>query len=186
MMKKKHISILFLTFFLAISLLTPKQNVLAAKQNVTKTFKDKKKIEKIFGESRDLLGVYTFYKLAPKKKVTLDFSKDSHRRKFMEYTYSKYGRLSLKRQQSLSKGLFGKTVSKKATQFMGDWGCSWPVSKINKIYKISANTYQVSATVYQKDGETKKLTKEGTAVFTLKKSSKAKYGYYITKLTIAG
>lgn len=184
-MKKNKKFVYVLLFFLmaAVVGVAPKQEVHAAKKNVTKTFKDKKKVNKLVGEFRDLLGYYSVYGVKKGKSKSFDYSKDSHRRKMMEYTYFKHMDLSSKKQKSLSKKLFGKSISKKVTQTMGDWGCYWPVLKVSKIYKYSKTKYQVNVTVYF-DDDMGERTKEGTAVFTLKKSKNAKYDYYVTKVKI--
>lgn len=160
------------------------KSAFAAKKDVTNSIKDKEQIESLLGEFRDMTGYYSFYKLKKSGKITFDFSKDADRRIMLKYTYFAHENLGGKKQQKLSKQLFGKTVSKKVTQEVGDWGTLGPKLEIHKIIKTDAKKYQVKAVVYAVSEEDHKKTKKAEAVITLKKSSKAKYGYYVTKMEL--
>ena len=180
---KRKIYIFVMIFSILLGNFSMQKQVFAAKKDVTKTLKNKKQIEKMTKEFRDMVGIYTFYQLDSGERKTFYFSKESDRRKMLKYSYWKHGELSFSKQKSLSKQLFGKSVTKKTKQLMGDWGLSWPVIKMTKIYKVSGSHYEVYAKMYE-EYESGKKQNRATLKFNFKKSSKAKYGYYITSMTI--
>ncbi len=93
-------------------------------------------------------------------------TKKKSRQEAIKFTYGKHGELTGSAQNKLSKQLFGAGITK-IEQLMGDWGCSCPVLKVAKIYKMSAKRYQVKISIY-----------------LVKKNQKAKYGYYVKQIKV--
>jgi len=185
-MKKKitKISLILMVFILVMGNLFCYRNV-SAKANDNS---QKKKVQKLCNEFRDLVGYYVFYNMkSDNVQIVFDFSKEKDRCTMMKYTYSKYGKLNKRKQNNLSKKLFGKTLSKKVTQLIGDWGCVVPMIKVSKISKIKGSKYKVKVNIYSVDDtdlKNLKYEKKAKGSFWLKKSSKAKYGYYVNKITL--
>lgn len=180
---KKNISIMLVCTVLVFLLICGNQKVNAVVgKDVTKTITDKGKMKKLSNEFRDLLGYYTCHTLEINESKLFDFSKKKSRQEAIKFTYGNYGRLSGSAQNKLSKQLFGAGIAK-TEQLIGDWGCSYPVLNISKIYKTSARQYQMNVTIYM-DDEDGGHEKMGTAAIFLKKDLRAKYGYYVKRIEI--
>ncbi len=170
---------------LSLFILAGYTDVSAAKKDVTSQSSVKKKVQKLSNEFIDFTNYFASYELSDSKEsAVFDFSKNNAREIFMAYTNGKHGKLDSNAQKKLSKQLFGKATSHEVAQIEGDWGAEIPSIKISKIYKLSGSKYQVKANLisfFEDEGVTEK-----TAALTmdLKKSSSAKYGYYMKKLTI--
>ena len=159
------------------------EKVTAAGRDVTNTITDKGKMKNLIYEFRDLLGDYVCESLGIGESELFDFSKKKSRQEAIMYTYWKHGKLNASAQNKLSKQLFGVGITK-IEQKIGDWGCSHPLLKISKIYKISAKQYQIKVNIYMEDDDGGR-EKMGKAAIFLKKSVKAKYGYYVKKIKIS-
>lgn len=72
--------------------------------------------------------------------------------------------------------------------YMGDWGCSRPVCKITKKKKIKNGTYDIYVNNYLKTDEDllepgeKPLCKEGESIIRIKKNTKSRYGYVVSRI----
>lgn len=127
--------------------------------------------------------IIVYYKINNYGERTFDFSKEAWRREVIRFSYWNHRKLKKSGQKKLSKQLFGKSVSKKTKQLIGEWGIAWSTLKVKKINKLAKNKYKVQVVIYE-ENEDGKMTKMATSVFNIKKASKAKYGYYVTKIKI--
>lgn len=183
MKKIKKIFIMMLCLFLAFLLVGGSEKVSAVGKDITNVFADKEKIKKLNYEFRDMLGYYVCETLEIGESKLFDFSKKKSRQEAIKFAYWKHGKLNVSAQDKLSKQLFGMGVTK-IEQKIGDWGCSHPVLKISKIYKMSAKQYQIKLNIYMEDDDGGREEME-TAIIFVKKNMKAKYGYYVRKIKVS-
>ena len=175
----KKIIIMVVCSLLVILLVNGSKKADAARKDVTNTTIDKGKLERLIYEFRDFLGYYADY---PLENKLFDFSKKESRQRAIKFTYGNYGKLNRMAQNKLSRQLFGKGITA-VTQILGEWGCSYPVLKISKIYKMSAKQFQIRIIIYMYDDDGGH-EKKGEAAILVKKNSKAKYGYHVEKIRI--
>jgi len=178
----RKIFAIVMCLLLIFSVVSGSKKVNAAGKDATNTIEDKGKIKELSNEFRDLLGYYACYSLEVNESELFDFSKKKSRQEAIRYTYEKHGKLTGSAQNKLSKQLFGAGVAK-IEQLMGDWGCSCPVLKVAKIYKMPAKRCQVKITIYMVDDDGGR-EKIGSAIMFVKKNQKAKYGYYVKQIKV--
>lgn len=137
---------------------------------------------------RDVYGEGFGYKeLNPGNVISADFSKNKDRDEFLKFSTRVYwmkhedGRLSKKTARYFSKIIFGCSTDIKSKPKYGEWGEAFPRMSDKKIkkkgskYILTGKLYWVDASNYEE--EEKYLL--GSVSITLKKSSKARFGYYL-------
>lgn len=179
----KKIFMAMVCSFLVFLLVEGSEKVTAAGKDITNAVTDKGKIEKLNYEFRDMLGYYVCQSLEIGESKLFDFSKKNSRQEAIKFAYWKHGELNGSDQDKLSRQLFGAGVTK-IEPMMGEWGCSHPLLKISKIYKMSAKQYQIKLNIYMEDDDGGR-EKVGTAVVFMKKNAKAKYGYFVEKIIVS-
>lgn len=214
-MKKKIIFILSLLIVFCISSI-PVSTQASTGKDVTKTFKDTKKVLKLVNEINDWSGYQYFYLLKSKEKKTVTLSDNNILNiaalNYYEPNLGDYISVTEKGILARTFLLFGKkpgfdslntykdeeanlTMNKNkeyicklengglATVY-GDWGTASPKMKLLSVTNAENNSYQVKVKNYLYDAETKKSKDYGISTITVKKSSKADYGYIITGIEL--
>lgn len=151
-------------------------SVSAATEDVTKTFKDKKRIKQLAAEVENSCGYVMAYDLKVSEKATVDCTKATGRRYMLNRSMPENVTV-----EELSKSIFGKTTTE-VEHANGDWGLSHPMLKVSKIYMTGTDKYRMDCKCNWVLEEKSTTTKVGTVKIYIKKNSKAKYGYVITKI----
>lgn len=156
----------------------------AKTSDVTKTFKDKKKVIRLCKEFNNWTGYQLNYVLKKGDTKTIAASK-ADRVKLIKMN-QKY--MDGKKLQKVSLRLFGVKTNKKVKAMKGDWGETAPVLSNVNIMKVSAKKFIISADVMMEgmNANKTKLQREkiGKVKFTVMKNRVSSYGYVMKKIVV--
>ena len=177
MKKEKLLNKIICAFVIICCFITPVINantrVQAQTKDVTNTVSGKNDIKELTRILATPCG-YDLTELMKKGRTKkYDFSKASDRRNILNLCYEEIYSVG---ERVVSIRMFGENTND-IDLLVGDWGCSWPEIKINKIYKMSSNKYKVSANVNWYDESENSSKKIGKLRLYLKKDSNSYYGY---------
>lgn len=142
-----------------------------------------KNIKKLTRRTTSYVGYQISYNLKYKQSKSLNFSDASARKQVIRISYMDSGNYK-KSQKSISKDLFGRSTPK-VKPLIGDWGEIGPYLDHYKVYRDSNGNYIVTVKEVPVTGiENYPDIVEGTARYTLKKKSSAKYGFVLKKLKV--
>ncbi len=178
MMKKENLSKkIICTFIIICCFVVPVLNVHIDLQAQTKDVTNFVSGKKDIKELTQILATPCGYDLTELMKVgrtkKYDFSKASDRRNILNLCYDEIYSVG---ERVVSIRMFGKNTND-IELLMGDWGCSWPEIKINKIYKMSSNRYKIVANINWYDESENSSKKIGKLRLYLNKDTNSYYGY---------
>lgn len=200
-LKTNKIWVFSLVFALILSILPMDLANAATSKDVTKTFKDKKKVTSLVKCMNDWIGYQYIYNSKNYQNETITLSN-----KFMLNVVSpNYMSPTSKGLQAKVKAVFGKKPAMKylsvyddrnaflaspdfvakladgsLTTRVGDWGCAYPMMTVKKIVKNSSTTYTLTVQTHMYDASEDIKELIGVTTIKIKKNKDAKYGYYVT------